>query len=131
MWVVCWVKRCSYYPILPSSISSRDWLSLSVYQVVEYIPRRAYENFSISVSNARHAGDANPDLALLANMSKLVGNSAYGKTITNKEKHKTVKYVEGSSAASAKVHGRNFNSLVEVDKDFYELTLDKSRVSTL
>jgi hypothetical protein len=54
------------------------------------------QKFADSVSDARRAGDANPDLALLADTSKLIGNSAYGKTITNKEKHIDVRYVDGA-----------------------------------
>ena len=100
-----------------------------VYQLVEYIPRRAYADFGDSVSNARRAGDSDPDKALLASTSKLIGNSAYGKTITNKEKHKNVKYVNGAESASAKVRGRNFDSLTELVDDYYEVVLNKSKVS--
>ena len=32
-------------------------------------------------------GDRDKDKALIAEMSKLIGNSSYGRTITNKENH--------------------------------------------
>jgi hypothetical protein len=101
-----------------------------VYQLVEYVPRQVYKEFADSVSNARRAGDTNPDLALLASTSKLIGNSAYGKTITNKERHRNVKYVDGAAKASAKVCGSNFISLDEISSDFYEVELAKQKVRT-
>ena len=58
-----------------------------VYRVYQYRSARCYKKFGESVSDARRDGDANPDLALLAETSKLVGNLLYGKTITDKEKH--------------------------------------------
>ena len=59
-----------------------------IYRSFEYTPARCFEKFGQSVSDVRRASDSDLNLALLAKMSKLVGNSLYGKTITNKEKHK-------------------------------------------
>ena len=100
-----------------------------IYQMVEYVPRRVFGEFANSVSNARRAGDADPDLFLLADTSKLIGNSAYGKTITDKEKHRQVKYVSGSINASQKVRRREFVNLEEVADDYYEVEMWKRQVS--
>jgi hypothetical protein len=99
-----------------------------IYQLVEYKPAAVFKNFADSVSDARRAGDANPELALLASTSKLVGNSAYGKTITDKDKHVSVKYVTGSEKASLKVRGRGFVSLNEVTEEFFEVVTRKRRL---
>ena len=100
-----------------------------IYQLVQYIPRRVFEAFGESVSNARRRGDADPDLALLATTSKLVGNSCYGKTIVNKEKHRSVRYIEGDESASKYIRGNKFVSMDEIDEEFYEIVELKRRVS--
>ena len=71
-----------------------------VYQLVRYVPRKIFANFAQLVTEARRAGDADPELKLLADTSKLVGNSAYGKTITDKERHRRVVYVDDPRQAS-------------------------------
>ena len=86
-----------------------------VYQMIEHTPRAVYKEFGESVSDARRKGDVDPSMTLLASTSKLIGNSAYGKTITNKEKHKNVKYVDGSDVASTKIKSKRFCSLSEID----------------
>ena len=40
-----------------------------------------------TVSEARRAGDADPNKKIIAETNKLDGNSSYGKTVTNKERH--------------------------------------------
>ena len=102
-----------------------------VYQLVRYVPRKVFSDFAQTVTEARRAGDADPELKLLADTSKLVGNSAYGKTITDKEKHRRVVYVDGSRQASQHIRGAGFISLNEITDDFYELEMAKSKVSTV
>jgi hypothetical protein len=99
-----------------------------IYQMIDYIPRAIYAEFAASVSAARRLGDADPDMSLLANTSKLIGNSAYGKTITNKERHRNVRYVDGDEDASVKIRGVNFDSLTEIDDEYYEIILRKAKV---
>jgi G:T-mismatch repair DNA endonuclease (very short patch repair protein) len=100
-----------------------------IYQLIDYMPRKAFAPFVDSVSAARRLGDADPDQEMLASTSKLVGNSAYGKTITNKERHRQVKYVDGDEEASARIRGNRFVSLEEIDDLFYEMVMHKSKVS--
>ena len=54
-----------------------------VYQVVEYEPKPCFRNFGESVSTARRNGDVDPEKAIIGDTMKLLGNSAYGKTVTN------------------------------------------------
>ena len=58
-----------------------------IYQVIEYTPIACFEKAGHRVSDARRQGDVDPDKSILAEMEKLFGNSYYGKTVTNKEKH--------------------------------------------
>ena len=99
-----------------------------IYQLVRYEPRQAFSEFGKFVSDARRRGDLDPDLELLATTNKLVGNSSYGKTITDKEKHRNVKYVQGDEVASQKVRSVKFISLEEIDNEFYEIITHKRKV---
>ena len=58
-----------------------------IYQVVQYWPKDCFKGFGEKVSQAQQDGDADPDQAIIADTMKLLGNSAYGKTITNKDSH--------------------------------------------
>ena len=102
-----------------------------IYQVIEYTPRRVFQSFGESVSNARRAGDKDPDQELIATTNKLIGNSSYGKTITEKLKHRNVKYIQGDYEASLRIRSHRFESLEEIDDSFYELTQHKPSVSSI
>ena len=52
---------------------------------IQYKPEYAFNKFADEVSDARRAGDVDSAYELIAETMKLFGNSAYGKTITNKE----------------------------------------------
>jgi G:T-mismatch repair DNA endonuclease (very short patch repair protein) len=58
--------------------------------LIEYKRDTPFKAFGDSVSNARREGDTDPTKAILADTNKLIGNSCYGKTIVNKDKHKDV-----------------------------------------
>ena len=55
--------------------------------VVEYQPSACFKDFGDRVSNARRQGDLDAAKAILAETMKLIGNSSYGKTITNINNH--------------------------------------------
>ncbi len=48
-----------------------------IYQVIEYRKRTCFESFVREVSDARRAGDASPELSIIAETMKLIGNSGY------------------------------------------------------
>ena len=52
---------------------------------IEYESVKCFQKFADEVSDARRAGDVDNAYELIAEIMKLFGNSAYGKTITNKE----------------------------------------------
>ena len=112
-----------------------------IYELIEYHPRALFKEFGESVSQARREGDADPNKKILADTSKLIGNSCYGKTIVNKDKHRDVDYIEGHSEASDLISSPRFESLVDLsfldsdsssgeDSDgFYEASLFKNKVT--
>ena len=99
-----------------------------VYQVVEYEPNPCFQRFGESVSAARRAGDADPDKSIIADTMKLLGNSAYGKTVTNVDKHRDVRYCTEVGTSSC-INNKRFRQLDVVDEDAYEVTSSKARVT--
>ena len=69
-----------------------------IQQIIEYKPVACFQNFANKVSNARRDGDQHPNQAILADTFKLLGNSAYGKTLTNLAKHNNIHYVTPQEA---------------------------------
>ena len=99
-----------------------------VYQIVEYSPKPCFQHFGESVSTARRDGDVDPDKSIIADTMKLLGNSAYGKTVTNVDRHRDVKYcTEGGT--SLLVGNKRFRQLDVVAEDAYEVTSSKARVT--
>ena len=99
-----------------------------VYQVVEYEPKPCFRNFGESVSTARRNGDVDPDKAIIADTMKLLGNSAYGKTVTNVDRHRDVKYCT-EVGTSTLISNKRFRQLDVVTEDAYEVTSSKARVT--
>ena len=99
-----------------------------VYQIIEYEPKPCFQNFGDSVSAARRAGDADPDKAIIADTMKLLGNSAYGKTVTNVDRHRDVKYCT-EVGTSTLISNKRFRQLDVVTEDAYEVTSSKARVT--
>jgi hypothetical protein len=102
-----------------------------VYQVVEYEARPIFKDFSKSVSDTRRLGDVDSSLKLLANTAKLIGNSLYGKTITDKTKHRNVTYTLDDNKASLNVRSNFFHSINPLDEGVYETVSFKRKVSHL
>ena len=99
-----------------------------VYQVVEYEPKPCFRNFGESVSTARRNGDVDPEKAIIGDTMKLLGNSAYGKTVTNVDKHRDVRYCT-EVGTSLLVGNKRFRQLDVVTDDAYEITSSKARVT--
>ena len=99
-----------------------------VYQIVEYERKPCFRQFGESVSAARRDGDANPDKAIIADTMKLLGNSAYGKPVTNVDRHRNVAYCTEVDW-SACINNKRFRQLDVVTDNAYEITSNKSRVT--
>ena len=99
-----------------------------VYQVIEYIPIPCFRRFGDAVSTPRREGDVHPHKAIIADTMKLLGNSGYGKTITNVDRHRDVKYCT-EKAASLMVNDRPFRQLDVVVDDAYEIAMNKKTVT--
>ena len=96
-----------------------------VYQVIEYEAKPCFRRFGDSVSAARRAGDADPDKAVIADTMKLLGNSGYGKTVTNVDRHRNVTY-STEVGTSLLINNKRFRQLDVVAEDVYEVTSSKA-----
>ena len=99
-----------------------------VYQIVEYERKPCFQQFGESVSAARRDGDADPDKAIIADTMKLLGNSAYGKTVTNVDRHRNVAYCT-EVGTSACINNKRFRQLDAVTDNAYEITSNKARLT--
>ena len=73
-------------------------------------------------------GDRNKDKALIAEMSKLIGNSSYGRMITNKEKHHDIVYVD-ESEISTEITDNHFYDMTELPDGYYEVEKTKKKIN--
>ena len=99
-----------------------------VYLVVEYHREACFRHFGESVSAARREGDADPDKAIIADTMKLLGNSAYGKPVTNIDRHRNVRYCT-EVGTSLLINNKRFRQLDVVTDDAYEVTASKARLT--
>ena len=98
-----------------------------VYQVVDYEPNPCFQRFGESVSAARRAGDSDPEKAIIADTMKMLGNSGYGKTVTNVDRHRDIKYCT-EVGTSALISNKRFRQLDVMTDDAYEIEMNKSVV---
>ena len=99
-----------------------------VYQIIEYSPKPCFRHFGESVSAARREGDADPDKTIIADTMKLLGNSAYGKTVTNIDRHRNVRHCT-EVGTSLLIINKRFRQLDVVTDDAYEVTASKARLT--
>jgi hypothetical protein len=91
-----------------------------IYEVLEYKRSKCFEEFAKTVSEARRSGDVDPSQSILGAIYKLLGNSFYGKMVTNKRKQTDVVYCTDAQA-SLKVNDKRFMNMHEIDQDYYEV----------
>ena len=101
-----------------------------IYQVIEYNRMKCFQKFVKEVTEARRAGDEDKDLSIIADLNKLIGNSAYGSTIMNKLTHSDVKYVEGENAACLSANENRFKTMIQLSEEyeFYEIEMQKRKI---
>ena len=98
-----------------------------IYQVIEFTPRRCFHKFAENVSDDRRAGDRDPDMQVIADTSKLIGNSVYGYSVMNKDKHTSIAFCDKDRACQL-VNDPRFMSLEEFQDDTYEVQSKKKSI---
>jgi hypothetical protein len=97
---------------------------LHIHEIIQFKKSRCFKAFGDAVSDARRAGDSDPTKAILADTMKLLGNSAYGKTVTNQERHLNVRVCNDQDAPRY-VNKPHFRALHALDDDVYEIDMAK------
>jgi hypothetical protein len=95
-----------------------------IYEAVEYRPHACFKRFTQQVTTDRRDGDE-----LLANVSKLIGNSAYGSLLLDKSRHTDVLYVSGRHEACLKANEPRYKSMTELDDDQFEIEMSKKKIA--
>ena len=125
-WVAFVVSKSCLIP--PATVVPHGLVVDRVYQIVEYERKPCFRRFGESVSTARRAGDADPDKAIIADTMKLLGNSAYSKTVTNVDRHRNVRYCT-EVGTSLLINNTRFRQLDVVIDDDNEVIPSKARVT--
>ena len=99
-----------------------------IQQVIEYQPQRCFKAFGETASNARRQGDLDPSKAILADTFKLLGNSAYDKTITNVARQTDVSYTDEKRTQQL-VNDTLFRKLTPLTDNLFEVEMTKSKLN--
>ena len=99
----------------------------AVYRTIDYKPRKIFEWFVKEVADNRRKGDADKDKALLAEVFKLLGNSAYGKFIEAVERQSKTLYTRDEAEVDKHLRSAWFKDLEEIG-DAYKIELRKSKL---
>ena len=99
----------------------------AVYRTIDYEPREIFSWFVNEVNN-RRKGDADKDKALLAEVFKLLGNSAYGKFIEAVERHTNTIYTCDEEEVDKSLRSARFKTLEEIGPA-YKVELRKIKIN--
>ncbi|KAE9049882.1 hypothetical protein PR001_g2907 [Phytophthora rubi] len=120
-------KILIYAPLLKWYLSHGMEIT-KTYSFIKASSHKAFAPFMEAVSNARREGDADESKAMIAEMMKLVGNSAFGRSGMDMSKHKEIKYESSDKAIKAKIEHFTFHGLEELN-DACELTMMKRKLN--
>ena len=100
----------------------------AVYRTIDYEPCKIFEWFVKEVADNRRKGDADKEKALLAEVFKLLGNSAYGKFIGGVERQKRTLYTRDKDEVDKHLRSAWFDDLEEIG-DAYKIEMCKSTIT--
>ena len=86
----------------------------NIYQVIEFKKDACFQKLCNEVSDARREGKLIPASDVIANSTKLIGNSWYGSLIMDVEKHQQIKYVKGEYEAYMYAKKTNCKKVTEL-----------------
>ena len=96
-------------------------------EVVEYTPATCFQKFGDNISDARRAGGIDHNKKNVGETKKLEGNSSYGKTVTNKERHTKVLYCQEHQVSRHLVDS-SFRRCNQLDEKTFELEMSKKTI---
>ena len=103
-------------------------LLTAVHRTLDYIPQKIFDWFVQEVANKRRQGDAAKEKALLVEVFKLLGNSAYGKFIEAVEHQTKVLYTKDEIVVDKHLRSVWFGDLEEIG-DAYQIKSRRNKVT--
>ena len=100
----------------------------AVYHTMDYKPQKIFNWFVKEVADNRRADDADKDKAVLADVFKLMGNSAYGKFIEGVERQNKTTYTKDEAELDRQLRSAWFEDL-EMIGDVYKIDSRKPKVT--
>ena len=100
----------------------------AVYRTINYRPQKIFSWFVDELANNRRKGDADKNKALLAEVFKLLGNSAYGKFIEAVERQPRTVYTREEDEVDQHLRSAWFDDLEEIG-DAYKIKLRKEKLT--
>ena len=100
----------------------------AVHRTISYVPQKIFDWFVKEVANMRRKGDAEAEKALLAEIYKFLGNSAYGKFIEAVERQTRVLYTKDEDEVDKHLRSAYFEDLEEIG-DAYKIESRKNKVT--
>ena len=100
-----------------------------IHRYISYTPGTPFAWFPEEVSSARRVADNDKNKKQLGDTSKLKGNSFYGKTIENLEKHMTTKFTKDEKLIDKIFRSPFFEDLEEISNGVFEVSQRKRRVT--
>ena len=98
-----------------------------IYTVDGHINNAAFQGFSTQVAQACLEGDRDKDKPLISEMNKPIGNSSYGRTIMNTEKHHDILYANDHQVEEY-IMDNHFFGLTELPDGYYEVEQTKLKI---
>ena len=95
-----------------------------IYQTLQFKPEKCFESFGNTVTENRRAGDVDPAKKMIGDSWKLLGNCAYGKTATDKTKHRDV-IICRDDTIDTHINSGQYRSLNILSDTHYEVTKSK------
>ena len=120
-------KKILLYAPLLAWYLNRGLKLTAVYRTIDYEPHEIFSWFVNEVANNRRKGDADKDKALLAEVFKLLGNSAYGKFIEAVERHTNTIYTRDEEEVDKSLRSARFKTLEEIGPA-YKVELRKIKI---
>ena len=117
-------KILIYTPLLKWYLS-HGMVITKTYSFIKCSSGRPFQKFMNTVSNARRKGDSDKSQAMVAEMMKLIGNAAFGRSGMDKSKHKETKFETNESKIADIVEKNRFYDVEELG-DSFEITLKKA-----
>ena len=120
-------KILLYAPLLRWYLDN-DLKITTVYRTIEYEPQTIFEWFVKEVADNRRKGDHDKDKALLAEVFKLLGNSAYGKFIEAVERRNRTLYTQDQNEVDKHLRSAWFADIEEIGPA-YKIELRKDNLT--